>query len=119
MNTTDALYDGFEEAERGLNWLEKPRGPANSFRFSSGCLCSCGIRDEPAGGSDRAGGRPQRLPDKQAWELRPRNWWKELRQAGAITIGIRDPSRPSRIGLMTTPQTRSTCVRFHPSNGTI
>ena len=58
MSTTDALDDKFEEAERGLDWLEKLK--ALQTRSASDQVAY-----EVAGGGDSADRVPQRLPAKR------------------------------------------------------
>ena len=65
MSTTDALDDKFEKAERGLGWLYKLEAVRARCASDQAASEVSGIRDEAAGGRDRTGGRPQRLPAKR------------------------------------------------------
>ena len=65
MSTTNALDDGFEEAERGLDWLEKLEALQARSASDKAAYEVAEYVMKLAGGGDRAGGRPQRLPAKR------------------------------------------------------
>ena len=76
------------ESLKGPGLAGEARAPAGSFRVSSGCLCSRGIREEAAGGSDRAGGRRRASQVSEVVGAETAQLVEEMRQAGAMTTGI-------------------------------
>ena len=85
MSTTNALGDRFDDAERGLEWLEKLEAlQARSASDQAAYEVAEYVMKLRAAVTELAGERT----GSELWGLRQRNWWRSCVRQGITTTGI-------------------------------
>ena len=94
MSTPNALDDRFDDAERGLEWLEKLEAlQARSASDQAAYEVAEYVMKLRTAVTELLETEPL-LSSAGPWDRRPRSWWRSFGSQGITTIGIRGSVPP-------------------------